>query len=141
MLAEHDHRDDAGQHDSQSRPNGVADAQVHRDEGLSQQSKAQQIAHDTPYRRQKNSEPLRSLHHGRGEYLAAYGPNQQYISHLFVPFVLHFAQLLLKFVEDPARRHAHLLGGAPSPTAFAHSPSMRGGSAIVPFAKLPLISK
>ena len=54
----------------------------------------------------------RSLHHGRGEHLAAYGSNQQYVSHLFVPFVLDFAQLLLKFVEDPARRYVRLLGGS-----------------------------
>ena len=32
LLAEHDHRDNRGQHDPQSRPNGVADAQVHRND-------------------------------------------------------------------------------------------------------------
>ena len=37
--------------------------------------------------------------------------HQQYISHLFVPFALDFAQPLLELVEEFSRRHAHLLDG------------------------------
>ena len=115
-----------GQHNSQSRPNGVADAQVHRDESLSQQPKAQQVAHNAPNRRQKNGEPLRSLHHERGEHLTAYAPHQHYISHLFVPFVLDFAQLLLELVEEFSHRYARPM--ASSPTGFAHARSLFNGA-------------